>query len=32
MGVMAGGIAANAITEGAKRWWSGELGSYSDLV
>ena len=32
MGAMAGGIAASAISEGARKWWQGDLGSYSDIV
>lgn len=31
-GWMAGNIAAGAAVEGAKRWWSGDAGTVSDLV
>ena len=32
MGTMAGTVAAGALGEAARRWWSGERPSYSDLV
>ncbi len=31
-GVMAGGLAAGALAEGARRWWDSSGGSYRDIV
>ena len=32
MGTMAGTVAAGALGEAARRWWSGENASYADVV
>lgn len=32
MGTMAGTVAAGALGEAARRWWSGESASYADVV
>lgn len=32
MGTMAGTVAAGALSEAARRWWSGESASYADVV
>jgi predicted unusual protein kinase regulating ubiquinone biosynthesis (AarF/ABC1/UbiB family) len=32
MGTMAGTVAAGALGEAARRWWSGEKSSYTDVV
>jgi predicted unusual protein kinase regulating ubiquinone biosynthesis (AarF/ABC1/UbiB family) len=32
MGTMAGTVAAGALGEAARRWWSGESASYADIV
>jgi predicted unusual protein kinase regulating ubiquinone biosynthesis (AarF/ABC1/UbiB family) len=32
MGTMAGTVAAGAMSEAARRWWSGEGASYADVV